>query len=341
MTAPGGMQEQMGRFMRRLDDPWGIVWRVQNKIRGIDVRRTYRQQRARLLTLHQDRPVFVIGVPRSATTALYRVLSAHPELRSVGHEGHDCWRRFHHPRLGEWNSDWVGRGMVSGRERSFVRRWWYARVGDGRFLDKTPCNAMRIPYLLDLYPDAHIVWMKRDPRAVLNSLLAGWGHPRGRFRTYFVPEELAIPGYRSTHQWCFGLIEGWRELRTSPIAAIVAEQYRQYSNGALRGRKEVPPDQWHEIAMEDLLRAPETTMTVLLSRLGLPRDDAVMERARALGERAENTMSASGPADWRHHEEAVIELVGELRDVIAASGYDVDALLAGSEPAPYASVTET
>lgn len=332
-TAAGvGMREQVPARLRVLDDPWGITWRVRNKLRRIDPARWYRQQRARFLDLHQERPVFVVGIPRSGTTALYRVLAAHPGLRSLGYEGHDCWRRFHHPRRHGWSSDWVGAEQVTRRERRFVPRWWFARVGDGRFIDKTPDNAMRITYLLELFPDAHIVWVKRDPRAVLNSLLTGWEHPLGRFRTYFLPEKLDIPGYAPTRQWCFGLIEGWRDLRNAPIPTIVAEQYRQYNEGALMGRSVVPAGQWHEVAFEQLLADPRQTMTTLLDRLGLGHHAATIDRAAALRGRAENTMNADGPSDWRDHEEAVIGIVGQLRGVITVSGYDVDALLAGGDP---------
>lgn len=335
MTAAGGMREQVPTLLRHLDDPWGITWRVWNTLRGIDVARTYRQERARFLSLNQGSPVFVVGIPRSATTSLYRILATHGDLRSLGHEGHDCWRRFHHPRRQGWTSDWVGPGRVTQRERSFVRRWWYARVGDGRFLDKTPCNALRISYLLDLFPDAHVLWMKRDPRAVLNSLLNGWEHPLGRFRTYFVPETLSIPGYASQHQWCFALVDGWRELRHAPVTAIVGEQYRQYNEGALLGRAAVPAGQWHEVALEDLLARPEGTMIPLLGRLGLPGEVAVLDRARALTQQAENTMGADESSDWHDREREVMTLVEDLREVITRSGYDVDRLLAGEEPACY------
>ena len=331
-----GMNEQMPGLLRKIDDPWGVMWRVRNEIKRIDLGRTYRQQRARFVELHQERPVFIIGIPRSGTTSTYRVLAAHPGLRSTGYEGHDCWRRFHHPRRSNWDSDWVGRGQVTDRERSFVRRWWYARVGDGRFLDKTPDNAMRLPYLLDLFPDAHIVWVQRDPRPVLNSLINGWEQPLGRFRTYFVPEDLEIPGYEPKRQWCFPLPRGWRALKSSPIPDIVEEQYRQHNEGALSGRDVVPADQWHEVFFEDLVADPAGVTAALLARLDLPPSVEVTAEAERLRVRPVNTMRLDGPSDWREHETDVRRIIEDLRGLITESGYDVDALLAGGTAAPVA-----
>ena len=53
------------------------------------------------------------------------------------------------------------------------------------------------PYLLELFPDAIFVAVSRNPCEVIASLINGWRDPSGRFRTYYVPERLRIPGHRA------------------------------------------------------------------------------------------------------------------------------------------------
>ena len=306
--------------LRRLDDRWGLTWRVRHRLREIDPARSLRMQLARLRTLDLDRPIFIVGAPRSGTTTLFRLLGAHPDLRSLGHEGHDCWRHFHHPRRDGWQSDALDAADVTSRERSFVHRWFYARLGDGRFVEKTPENAMRIPYLLELFPRAHVVWAKRDPEATLRSMLNGWRDANGTFRSYYVPEELHIPGLAADRRWCFGLVHGWRDLRDAPLPEVVAEQWRQHVGGALAGRQLVAPERWHEVKLEDLVSAPDTTVSDLLEGLELAEAPSVLAHARELRERRENVMPRqAAPADADVDDVAVI--LRRLRSEITASGY--------------------
>jgi hypothetical protein len=58
-----------------------------------------------------------------------------------------------------------------------------------RFVDKTPENCLRIPYPLELFPDASFVFLRRRPADNVSSLMAGW-RARPRFPTYRLPERL-------------------------------------------------------------------------------------------------------------------------------------------------------
>ena len=72
-------------------------------------------------------------------------------------------------------------------------------------MEKTPENSFRVPHLLDLFPDARFLVIWRNPLLVLRSLIRGWRDPAGRFRSYFVSEDLRIPGYPHRRMWRFTL----------------------------------------------------------------------------------------------------------------------------------------
>lgn len=203
-----------------------------------------------------------------------------------------------------------------------MRRWFYARLGNGRFVEKTPENAMRIPYLLELFPDAHLLWVKRDPAASVRSMLEGWQDPGGAFRSYYLPEVFHIPGQAASRRWSFGLIEGWRDLVRSaaPLPTIVAEQWRQHVGGALAGRELVEPGHWHELRLEELVADPTSESERLQVELGLPVAPSVLDLAAGLPSRRHNALVSS--AAGRHVDEADVAAALELlRPEIAASGY--------------------
>ncbi len=192
----------MPAWLEWLDDPWGIVWRASNLVRGFSPRRMVRLAAGLGRNLHYQRPLFIVGASRSGTSMLFRLLRESRSLGSLPGEGHNLWRAFHHPRSSGWESDAVGPGQLRFGERRFVKACLRSHFEGSRFVEKTPENAFRIPYLLDLFPDALFVVMWRDPCDVINSLINGWRDSAGRFRSYFVPEDLQIPGYRHRRQWC-------------------------------------------------------------------------------------------------------------------------------------------
>ena len=51
-----------------------------------------------------------------------------------------------------------------------------------RLLEKTPKNALRIPFLAAAFPEARFIFLHRDPRQNLASIIEAW--QSGRFITY-------------------------------------------------------------------------------------------------------------------------------------------------------------
>jgi hypothetical protein len=275
------VSEQLPGWARPFDDRWGFTWRALSWLRRLSPQRTARFTAALLRPRPHTRPVFIVGVARSATTSLFRVLREAPELGALPAEGHDLWRAFHHPRYGGWRSDEVPAGAVRPLERPFVHAYLSAYFDQTRFVEKTPENAFRIPYLLDLFPDAHFVAVWRNPCEVIQSLSNGWREPRGRFRSYFVPQDLAIPDYEPQRQWCFALIDGWRELASSPIPEIALAQWRSAAGALASARSSLPAESWSDIYLEDWVAAPEAELARLLKRIDVrphPNLTAAMQR---------------------------------------------------------------
>ena len=318
------VREQIPERLRRFDDPWGITWRLNNVIKKISLRKFWRYQTARSRAPRHQRPIFILGAPRSGTSMIFRLLSAHPELGSLGREGHDMWRKFHHPRRNGWNSDVLGRGQVVAGEREFIRRYLYMHFDQDRFVEKTPENCLRIAYLQELYPDAVFVFVKRDPREVMSSMLNGWRHPMGRFRSYFVPEKLEIPGYNHPHQWCFALIENWRDFKTQTLSRIVVEQWKQTIHGVLAGRQLIDSKQWIELSLDEFTADPREEMSGLLAKLGLSTDDKLLDLANE--NIVINAMVESTPGDWQINASELMEVLPYVKDEIEACGYYYETL---------------
>jgi tRNA A-37 threonylcarbamoyl transferase component Bud32 len=309
----------------RFDDPWGITWRAVKLFQRLSLRRTLRFGRAFVGGGCFERPVFIIGAPRSGTTMLLRLLGESDELAGFPHEGHNIWRAFHHPRASGWRSDHVGAGEVRPGERRWVNALLRAYLAGTRFVEKTPENSLRILYLLDLFPDAHFVVMMRNPCDVIHSLVTGWRHPQGRFRSYFVPENLNIPGYPYRRQWCFTLIEGWRRYTSASLETIAFEQWRQSVTALAAARPLVPEAHWHEFALESFVADPQYHLRALCAGIGIHCTPRLLAKLDHVVATPVNGFFPPGPHAWRQGDhEAMSALLPRIAEAAGMAGYRLD-----------------
>jgi Sulfotransferase family len=131
--------------------------------------------------------VFLVGCPRSGTTWLQLLLSQHPAVSSCL-ETH-LFSSFLAPMSSAWNRhrnsrQGVGLHAVLSEEEFTILLKNFAvyvldKIGDGPvILEKTPNHIRVADLVLRVVPDAWIVHMIRDPRAVASSLMAAgrsWG----------------------------------------------------------------------------------------------------------------------------------------------------------------------
>jgi hypothetical protein len=140
--------------------------------------------------------VFLLSLPRSGSTLLQRLLAAHPQIAACG----EPWLAL--PALyslresgvdSEYDHRTAARGIRSfcshclpGGEREYRealrdhlnRLYTSAAHGHRYFLDKTPRYHLIADELLDLFPNAHFLFLWRNPLAIAASLLESWNQGR-------------------------------------------------------------------------------------------------------------------------------------------------------------------
>ncbi len=268
------------------------------------------------------KPILLVGAPRSGTSVLLQSLLHSPELRSVQSEGHILWDEFHHPRDRSWDSDALGAGDLSEREREYVHLAIRLVVRGRRFVDKTPESCLRMAYLDELFPDATFVFLRRRGADNVSSLMDAW-RARPRFVKYRLPEPLTGLGPLSGDEWSFALVPGWRELRDAPLEEICARQYVACNEGVLAARMAVEDARWIDVAYEDLVARPTDELRRLFASLGLTFTAEAARYATDLaGNVSRTALTAPEAEKWRDRNSAEIERVLPLlADTEARLGY--------------------
>ena len=244
-------------------------------------------------------PIFVIGLPRSGTTLIERILSSHSLVRSAGELPHFSATVKHltgtagpfvldaatlRAALNVPPED-IGREYLQ-RTLSFqlhpLQRHPLQQHGGGHFIDKMPLNFFYAELIHRALPQARIICQRRNPMDV------SLGNYRQLFSTRFPYYNYA---YDLTH-----------------TAHYVAqfEQYRQKLQAVL------PAEQFLSFDYDALVRAQESETRRLLAFCGLPWEPACLSFqhnstavATASSAQVRQPLYASASGRWRQYGDAL------------------------------------
>ena len=209
-----------------------------------------------------DRPVFIVSSPRSGSSLLFETLAQSPDFVSIGGESHAVIEGIEelHPKAHGWDSNRLtGADATEAIAEELALRFASAAVDrnghpaaskEFRFLEKTPKNSVRVPFLRAMFPDAFFIYLYRDERATMSSMMEAWRS--GRFVTY--PD---LPQWRGP-QWSLLLTPGWREWIAKSLPEIVVRQWESATRTLLDDLEQLPREAWCVASYDHLIADPQT-----------------------------------------------------------------------------------
>jgi uncharacterized protein (TIGR03032 family) len=262
-------------------------------------------------------PVFIVSAPRSGSTLLFETMARAPDAYTIGGESHLLIEAIPslQPAARGWESNRLDagdatEGVVSRLKDAFVSR---LRDRDGtrpiagptRMLEKTPKNALRVPFLAEAFPDGRFVYLYRDPRETISSMLDAWRSRR--FVTY-----ADLPGWHGD-PWSLLLVPGWRELDGRPLGEVVVEQWARTATQLLDDLEALDPDRWCVASYDRLVADPLAEVRGLCEFLGLGWDD---DLAEPLPE-SRHTLDSPHPDKWQRNAAELDPFFDAARDATA------------------------
>lgn len=205
---------EIGRRTSRFDrDRFGRL--VDRMLAGFDARTLARQASVRLTHV----PIFIVGMFRSGTTLLERILAGHTAVADGGETdafAEEVRTAIDHGFTGAFDARVLDRldgiDLDALATRYAASAAWLAK-GHRMFTEKLPSNFMNTGLIAMALPQAKIIHMRRDPMdtcfANLSTLLSA---PLGH-----ADDQLDVAAY---HRGCARLMEHWKALLPERILSI-------------------------------------------------------------------------------------------------------------------------
>jgi tetratricopeptide (TPR) repeat protein len=187
------------------------------------------------------RPVFVVGMPRSGTSLVEQILSSHPAVAGAGEL--EFWSEVLHRDEARIRKEVLPAATRQKLATDYLQVLKTRHPDAGYVVDKAPRNSDCLGLIHSVFPDARIIYMRRDP---LDTCLS----------CFFQSLSLA-------HNYKFDLND-------------LASYYKEHARLIAHWRKVLPPGTMLDVPYEELVADQETWTRRLLAFLGLEWDERCM-----------------------------------------------------------------
>jgi hypothetical protein len=291
--------------------------RVLRAVLALPAARGLRPVANRARKAHLERPIFIVAAPRSGSTLLFETLAASPEVCTLGGEAHWLVESIPQLRPGAPGvaSNRLGPEHADEDVSERIVNQIVAQLKDNqdrplppgthlRFLEKTPKNALRVPFFDRIFPDASFVFLWRDPRENLSSIMEAWRS--GKWKTYNGLEHFDGP-------WSLILPPDWPQMRGKSLEEIAAFQWSTTNEILLNDLEALPRERWIAVNYSDLISEPAAAIERLCKFTGIAFSGPLAERAASPLPLSRFTQTPPAPGKWRGNEAAIVRVMPSIR----------------------------
>jgi len=282
-------------------------------------------------------PIFIVSPPRSGSNFLFECLAQFPDMFHHREEANEPWRRVLKPVADSDFHDSVPVSVITPQNSAELYRDYYrgclfhalrscpSRIRPShlqgsrplRYLDKTIGNCFRLDALKMIFPEARFIFLRRDPRATISSMMKGWVGEK--FRHRYATPVLENSDDATMKRWSYPAPPGWYERRCDSVAAACCWSWLQHMNAVLDFEGRMSEERCL-VKYEDLTADLPGEMNRLSSTLQLEPTKHVADYLKN-PPLSRTTHTEPRPDKWMDDREALLESWESVRETALRSGY--------------------
>lgn len=206
---------------------------------------------------------------------------------------------------------------------SVLNKWIKALfLKEYRVIDKTPPNTYRVSYLAKAFPDAKFIYITREWRSNISSLIDGWLSDRRfnfKFRSFYdYNKRLNIQGYPGK-VWKFTNPPGWEEYLDKPLEEVCAFQWISAHKYSMQSFDKLDKSRWVQVKYEDLIANPEKIIRELCMFIDVPYEAKLKASSEALP--VVSTDSKPDTSKWKKNADRLAKIERMITETQSKLGY--------------------
>ena len=312
--------------------------------------------------LRIKKPVVIIGCPRSGTSLLFRILSTSTHLWSLYRESNDIWNKFYEVTKKEFKDETLTAADLDEKSKEFLlkefhkhalnnyslgyltreylmKKWFLKPIAglvtgtnliykslrnhEYRIVEKTPKNCFRVSFIDQLFDNCKFVFLKRDGRSNINSLMEGWKASGRYIRGQAVNIPLNIKGYSENNgkHWKYVLPPGWEGYTNKSLEEVCAFQWVSSNRAAIDGLKQIEDSRKITITYENLSEDTYRTVERVCNFIKVP----FSENLRKISEKPPHVNYVTKPKKdkWKRNIDLIEKTYPMIEPVMKELGYSL------------------